>query len=165
MRRILSIVVIAAAGAIGILATGPSAGAQSKPDVDAVLECIILDGEGGYVAVFGYSSSESAPVELPIGKDNKFTTKPENRGQPTSFAPGRHQNVVKVESRGSALTWHLPGSNATANKNSKQCDAPPVPTGNDSPQAVVLIGAAAGVIVVGGGASSWWISRRMRRAA
>jgi hypothetical protein len=165
MRRILSIAVIAAAGTIGLMATATSAGAGSKPDVDAILECIILDGDSGFVAVFGYQSDESKPVELAIGKDNKFSPKPEDRGQPTTFGPGRHQNVVKVESPGSALTWHVPGSNGVANKYSRQCSAPPVPTGNDRPQAVVLIAAAAGVIVVGGGASSWWISRKRRRAA
>jgi hypothetical protein len=165
MRRILSIAVIAVGGTIGLMAMASSAGAGSRPDVDAVLECIILNGDSdGYVAVFGYQNNETSTIDLPIGNDNNFTPNPSDRGQPTTFSPGRHRNVVKVESPGSALTWHVPGSNATANKNSEQCAAPPVPTGNDSPQAVVLIAAAAGVIVVGGGASSWWISRRKRRA-
>lgn len=164
MRRILCAATIATAGTIGLLgATG--AGAATKPDVDAVLECIVLNGDtGSFVAIFGYQNNEAAAVELPIGNDNKFTSQPEDRGQPTKFEPGRVQNVMKVESSGSAITWHLPGANATANKNSKQCSAPPVPTGNDSPQAVVLIAAAAGIIVVGGGASSWWVSRRRKRA-
>jgi hypothetical protein len=163
MRRILGIAVIAAAGTIGLM--GGSAGAGTKPDVDAVLECIILNDDDSYVAVFGYVNNGSSPVTLDIGNDNKFSPKPEDRGQPTTFQPGRHQNVVKVDSPGSALTWHVPGANAVANKNSKQCAAPPVPTGNDSPQAVILIAVAGGVIVVGGGVSSWWISRRRRRAA
>lgn len=166
MRRILGIAAIAVAGTIGLGASAAPGGAAPKNDVSAVLECIVLDEKAGtFVAIFGYQSNLPDAVELVVGNDNKFTPKPEDRGQPTKFEPGRHQNVVKVESDGNAVVWHLPAANATANKSSKRCSEPPVPTGNDSPQAFVLLAAVAGVVVVGGGASGWWMSRRRRRSA
>jgi len=130
------------------------------------LECIFTTdaATGAYTAVWGYENTTEAAAEAPIGTTNKFDPKPEDRGQPTRFEVGRKVNVFTVDSPGSALVWKLPGGNATANKNSKQCESPPVPQGNDSPQAFVLVAAAAGTIVVAGGASGWMFRRRRRHA-
>jgi hypothetical protein len=151
--------------AIGILAVA-AAPAHAAGKVTPKLECIFVTdaSSGAYTAIWGYENNTGAVTDVPIGTSNKFDPKPENRGQPTRFEVGRKLNVFTVDSDGSALVWKLPGGSATANKNSKKCDSPPVPQGNDSPQAFVLVAAAAGVVVVGAGASGWMFRRRRRTA-
>jgi hypothetical protein len=99
---------------------------------------------------------------VPIGTRNKFDPKPEDRGQPTKFDVGSRSNVLTTSSDGKATVWKLPGGSATANKNSKVCESPPVPQGSDSPQAFVLIAVAAGVVMLGSAASGWVLHRRRR---
>ena len=153
-----------AALTIGIVAA-PVAGAAEvvKPKLECVFE--VPDKADTYIGVWGYENTGSAAVEIPIGTNNRFDPTPEGRGQPTRFAPGRQTNVFTVTWNGTNLSWRINGDFVTASRNSKKCDAPPVPQGSDSPQAVALIAAAAGVIVVGGATSGWMVRRRRHRTA
>jgi hypothetical protein len=155
--------VLLAASAIGI-AAAPVAGAADT--VKPKLECVfkVPDKDGTYVSVWGYENTGTAPVEIPIGTNNRFDPTPEGRGQPTRFAAGRQTNVFTVTWDGTNLTWRINGAGVTGSRNSKECDEPPVPQGSDSPQAVALIAAAAGVIVIGGATSGWMVRRRRHRA-
>ncbi len=99
-----------------------------------------------------------------IGTDNFFAPGSENRGQPTSFKPGRNKGVFTTTFDGSSLTWNLTGEKDTAKQDSERCKDNPVPVGSDSPQAVVLLGAVAAVIVLGGAIIAWFTKRRRRPA-
>jgi hypothetical protein len=167
MRRVLVLAAVAL-GAVavgGVAVTVPGAGAADTK-VKPILECVFPLEEGGYVALFGYENQSKVVVDVPISNDNKITPKPDDRGQPTSFEPGRVVGAFTVEVPGNtAIVWHLTGSVANANKNSKQCEKPPVPVGTGSAQGFVWLAVAAGaVLVVGGGGGSAWILRRRRRA-
>lgn len=93
--------------------------------VRPVLECVSGDGAGGYVAYFGYLSSNPVPVALPIGAANKFTPAPADRGQPTVFQPGRTpfwpSAAFSVGFPGGNLVWSLDGRTATASPSSTPC--------------------------------------------
>src|SRR5262249_41650473 len=86
-----------------------------------ILNCVEQLSTGQYKAHFGYNNVQSNTVNVPIGGQNKFTPGTQNRGQPTSFLSGLHNEVFTVTFNGSPLTWVLTSYNVTANRNSTRC--------------------------------------------
>jgi hypothetical protein len=113
---------------------------QSREKVVPLLECVIDNGDETYIAYFGYKNHNSFQVEIPIGAENNFTPGSKDRGQPSSFAPGRSSpypnSSFQVVFDGNPLTWHLDGETTTAFASSNRCEALATPTPNDtaSPQ-------------------------------
>ncbi|MFW5748755.1 MAG: SpaA isopeptide-forming pilin-related protein, partial [Chloroflexota bacterium] len=103
--------------------------------VSPVLECVIDNYDDTFTARFGYLNANDQSVDIPVGSDNRFTGQ-QDRGQPTSFAPGRQVAVFSVDFDGSNLVWTLRGPDdrtrtATASANSTRCaDQPPPPAGH-----------------------------------
>ena len=90
-------------------------------NVGAILECVVAQSNG-YVAWFGYESTASAAVDIPIGSNNRIRPSPRDRGQPTTFFPGRHSYVFSVPfAAGESIIWKLPTQSATAGANSLRC--------------------------------------------
>ena len=63
----------------------------------------IFDGweelpDGTRLFYFGYIN-RGAEVAMPIGADNGFEPGPADRGQPTTFLPGRHEHVFTIPPR------------------------------------------------------------------
>lgn len=79
-----------------------------------LVECVLDNKNGTYTAFFGYDNTNSVPVTIPVGTNNRFSPSPENRGQPTTFAPGRTpvwpNAAFSVVFDGNPLTWKLKGS-------------------------------------------------------
>lgn len=163
IRKVVASALLAGAAVVTIAAT-PAAAQETAPTVSPVLECVFDAGEGTFIALWGYSNRNEKPVEVPIGKTNRFTPEPEGRGQTETFEVGRVVGAFTTKFDGSNLVWSLTGRTATAGKASQRCKDNPVPVGSDSPQAVVLLGAIAGVIVIGGGVAAWATTRKRRRA-
>jgi hypothetical protein len=78
-------------------------------------ESVIDNGDGTFTAYFGYDNTYSTTQTISISNNNKFTPAPQDRGQPTSFLPGRQVNVFSVTWDGSNLVWSLDGATTTAN--------------------------------------------------
>lgn len=89
--------------------------------VSPVLECVYPDGNGGYMAVFGYNNPNAVPVNIPAGTLNRFHPSPQDRGQDTVFAPGRNWAQFEVPFTSGNLVWILDGKTSTASPNSGQC--------------------------------------------
>lgn len=150
---------ILAAGTLAVLAAPAGAVGAIKP----VLQCVFADTKAGtYIAVWGYTNTTGAAATVAVGGDNRFDPTPQDRGQPTKFEVGTQTNVFTTTWDGTNLTWRINGTTETASRNSKACESPPVPQGNDSPQAFLLIAVAAGVVMLGSAASGWVIHRRRR---
>ncbi len=99
-------------------------GSQGK--ISPVLECVYDNGDGTYIAYFGYLNPNPYVVTIPVGSANKFTPNPQDRGQVTVFLTGRHNFVFEVPFDGSSgnQVWTLNGRTSTANSGSKKCGAP-----------------------------------------
>ena len=82
-----------------------------------MVECVDATPGGGFLAHFGYQNPNPDPVVVPF--ENTFVPDPEDRGQPTVFAPGRVEDAFQAASTGPALTWKLTGNRVTASKDSK----------------------------------------------
>jgi glycosidase len=94
--------------------------------VSPVLECVATNGDGSYTARFGYLNRNSAGVIIAVGSNNRFTPNPIDRGQVTTFAPGRVVDAFRVTWSGGNLVWSLRGPDgrnrtSTASPTSKPC--------------------------------------------
>jgi hypothetical protein len=88
--------------------------------VSPILECV-AQTQSGYVAWYGYKSFATKPLSIPIGILNKFVPNPINRGQPTTFQPGRNSFVFAVPFASGTLSWKLSLGSATASASSTRC--------------------------------------------
>ena len=60
-----------------------------------IFACIV-DRGSTYDVVFGYESDNPADVSIPIGLANVVLPRPINRGQPTVFSPGKHEDAFTI---------------------------------------------------------------------
>jgi len=96
-------------------------------DVIPILECVNYLGGGRYEAFFGYKNEGTETLQIPIGERNKFEPTPRDRGQPTTFYPGRSNhypnNPFSVEFDDSTeIVWYLTSYSVEARNNSPHCD-------------------------------------------
>jgi|CXWL01.1.fsa_nt_gi hypothetical protein len=107
---------------------------QNRRDVDfgyaiklkPIVECVIDNKDDTFTAYFGYQNSYSVPVTIPVGASNKFSPTPQDRGQPTTFVPGRTPVWPDAAFSATAfdwqtLKWTLDGKSASATDKSPPC--------------------------------------------
>ena len=93
-----------------------------------IVECVNEAESGEHLAVFGYQNENPSPVALPLGPNNTFRPAPIDRGQPTTFSPGRSPSskaAFVVAFREPELTWSLNGRIVTASAAGNRCLHPP----------------------------------------
>lgn len=139
----------------GALVPAAPAGAAAR-DVQPVLECVMVNGDGTYTAFFGYDSSSSSVETIPQGGRNRLVASPTPpQSSPEDFQPGRHVAVFSVTTTAASVTWRLWTLEATATAASKPCaTSATVP---EAPVAVLLLLAPAAT-------AGWWISRQRRHS-
>jgi hypothetical protein len=117
LRRAVVGVCVAGIGLAGLLLGGGTAvGAVTTQNVTPILDCSWKDpATGVYNSEFGYNNPNSTPVTLPVGSQNYFTSGglPQNSGQPTTFQPGKHDNVFIVTNQQN-IQWTLQNTNINA---------------------------------------------------
>ncbi len=116
------------------------------------VECVSDNLDGTFTAYFGYDNRGTQPLVLPLnssaGTINEFSPGAANRGQITSFRPGRNRGAVAVTFDGTPLTWRVRGagsrlSTATASLSSTPC-------GRVTPTADCINGSASGLVATFG---------------
>jgi hypothetical protein len=116
--------------------TRPAAAADDA--VTAIFECS-FHTDDGWVTVWGYDNDSADVQSEDVGAGNHFTQQ-QDSGQPTSFEPGRHDNVVVAPWDGTSnLQWHLQKSKADAST-TDTCDTNPVPITGTGLSSLVGIG-------------------------
>jgi hypothetical protein len=93
-----------------------------------IFECAFpKPGGSGYVTVWGYQNSTGATESLPVGSKNHFLPQPFDRGQPVTFAAGRHDNVAIIDWNGTTpLKWKI-GTTTVSAATTPACRSNPVP--------------------------------------
>ncbi len=102
-----------------LLSAGPAGAAVATQNVTPVLDCSWKDPSTGmYNSSFGYSNPNSTAVTVAIGDQNAFESGglPQNSGQPTTFLPGKHDNVFVVTHQ-QTIQWVLQNTNVNAPSN------------------------------------------------
>jgi hypothetical protein len=105
--------------------SGPAAAAP--PRSTPIFECAFRKpGSTAYVTAWGYQNTSNKSETYAIGARNRFTPQPSNRGQPVTFAPGRHDNVLTIDWDGrTVLQWKL-GSTTVRATTAQVCATNPV---------------------------------------
>ncbi len=96
----------------------PGSGTNVRPTV----LCVNQKGPHQFEALFGYTSANLQPIEIPVGPSNTFAPGPPGQGQPVRFMP-RMVNPFAVVFDGTPLTWSLAGGCAVASSASPACPA------------------------------------------
>ena len=81
------------------------------------LHCVSLTVPGHPIAFFGYDNQNTKAVKIPIGTANHFSptvSGTKDRGQPTTFAPGVHNDAFAVSFTSATLAWTLTGPNGAS---------------------------------------------------
>jgi hypothetical protein len=106
-------------GALGLLLGSRSLAAQLRAtydegqNVSPAFEGWVNNPDGTIDILFGYMNRNwKEVVHAPIGDDNKFTSGPADRGQPTEFLPRRNRFVFRVRvpdgfTENDELVWEL----------------------------------------------------------
>ena len=97
-----------------VSATASATVLTTRAEIDPLVECVFDNGDGTFTAFFGYDNKNDYSLDIPVGKDNRFASPPDDQGQPTTFEPGHHESVLAVVSKASPLVWHLDVTDATA---------------------------------------------------
>jgi hypothetical protein len=124
---------------------GPAAAAPA-PSTDPIFECAFPKPVGtGYVTVWGYNNATGQTQSFPVGGKNHFEPPPDDLGQPITFAPGRHDNVLIIDWDGkSPLKWKIDNTTVQA-ATAPACPTNPVPlTGTGLSTVVALFVLALG---------------------
>jgi YD repeat-containing protein len=101
-----------------VLPAALRAGLFPQP-VRPVLEYVVDNPDGTFTAWFGYDNLNPTQVSIPFGHDNRFTPPPQDRGQPTTFLPGRREAVFSLNFTNGNPTWRLDGESVSAGRNQK----------------------------------------------
>lgn len=122
--------------------------------VKAVFECVAVNADGTFTALFGSSNAAKTTVNIPAGSANNLTPDV-GATPPTSFAPGRSVGTFKVTWNGNAtVVWHLPGGDASAKRTAKACNTAPVVSEARNNAILAIVAAAVAL---------WWFNRRRAR--
>jgi len=110
-------------------ATASSSSPSCQPRVkkiDVFVQCVTRNANG-FDATFGYENDNSTAQTVAAGSDNYFSRPPSDRGQTTTFQPGKVQNAFTVTGipYGTRLTWTVNSGgrsdSATATGSSRRC--------------------------------------------
>lgn len=106
--------------------------------IGVFVTCVTNHG-GTFSATFGYDNADTEAATIPVGIRNRFLPGPDDRGQPTVFEPGNHQQAFTVNDipLDKGLSWGLTSdvtrwAKATALDQKCSLDPPPaelVPVG------------------------------------
>jgi len=97
-----------------------------KP-IEPRVNCVRLNSDGTFTVVFGYVNPNKGVLYFAVGPKNTFEMAPAQRGQPTNFMLGEHNDVFRVTApAGEKMVWIVDGHRATAsaNEGSPRCDTP-----------------------------------------
>ncbi len=145
-------------GLTPILAPTRPAAASGGNAVTAIFECS-FHTNNGWVTVWGYDNESDRVQNDDIGASNHFTQQ-QDSGQPTSFAPGRHENILVVPWDGTSnLQWHLEKSTPGA-LTTQTCNTNPVPITGSGLSSLVGIG----LLAIVGFALDHFLRRRRSRS-
>jgi hypothetical protein len=117
-------VVLSGSVAFAAISASPVAAADGGP-VSPVVECVSINGDGSFTAVFGSDNPSNVSRTLVIGPDNFFSPPAEDRGQPTIFPAKRSVATFSVAFDGEPMTWTLNGKAVTVSSSSPSCGAGP----------------------------------------
>jgi hypothetical protein len=115
---------------LGLFLAGPAQAATPTKSIAPFMNCYWDNRDGSFTVSIGYNNKNSTSQTVPIGTTNRFTSGNVNRGQPTVFLPGVHNNVFAMTASPADvkanLNWSLT-DNLVSIQTPVLCSTKPVP--------------------------------------
>jgi hypothetical protein len=141
--------VVAAAAITSGLVLVPAAAFAASP-VTPTVSCYWSNPDGSLTFSIGYVNSGATTVTYPVGPLNYVTPAPQDRGQPTVFLAGTHNNVwaptVTAADMSSNPNWLVNGVSVSYSGNIPACAAKPVSVSGST---TGYLGATAVIVGIG----------------
>ncbi len=147
---------------VGVGAVLGMSGVAMAATVQPFVSCYWQNPDGSITVAIGYTNSSSNTLTYPVGALNYITPAPQDRGQPTVFLAGTHNNVwaptISQADLSSGADWVVNGYAVSTGVGSlPACPTKPVP----------ISGGAGGVVAFGAiavllGAAGYARSKRLR---
>jgi hypothetical protein len=134
---------------VALTGAAPAAHAAGK-NVTPTPSCYFDNGDGTVTVTVDVTSTNPTETTLPIGSQNKINPGAQDRGQPTTFAPGTTTNAWSAtfsSAEYGSVRWNLDG-NTVPLQTSTVCTAIAVPA-DGNPLAVVVFGALTSLVGAG----------------
>lgn len=80
---------------------------ENADSIDAGAVCAESLGRGQWRVHMGYANESGREISVAVGRENRFTPPPIDRGQPTTFKYGLFPSAFTIETHEPHLTWHL----------------------------------------------------------
>lgn len=134
--RVLTTLVLTGLFAAMSLATGGAASADNNnvPDrsITPLVNCYWTNQDNTITFSVGYRSTNAGTVNVPISSDNRFhPSRSDDRGQPTTFLSGTHNNVfavtVTTAEIDDGIQWELVDNKVDITAPFTKCAQKPVP--------------------------------------
>jgi hypothetical protein len=137
-----------------VAATGFSGVAQAASPVQPFVSCYWANTDGSFTVAVGYTNSSASTVTYPIGALNFVSPAPQDRGQPTVFLPGTHNNVwaptITQADLAAGADWTLNGVRVSTGVTSiPACPTKPVPISGGVGGVIVFVAVAVIIGVIG----------------
>jgi hypothetical protein len=137
-------------------------GVAMAATVQPFVSCYWQNPDGSITVAVGYTNSSASTLTYPIGALNHVTPAPQDRGQPTVFLAGTHNNVwaptMTQADLSSGADWVVNGYSVSTGVGSlPACPTKPVPISGGA-GGVVAFGAVAVLL----GAAGYSRSKRLR---
>ncbi len=110
-----------------------------------VVECVWLNGDGTFTALFGTNNTGTEETGFPYGPTNAITPAPANRAQPMLIPKG-HKKGTFFTTGTTTIAWKIGTRTVTARTTTRKCATKPVTAFGDA-RALVL--GAGAILVVG----------------
>ncbi len=156
--RLQMVLAVLAVSVLAALTTAPAANAAAK-DVSPSPSCYFANANGTVTVTVDVTNDNATATTLPVGAQNKINPGAEDRGQPTTFAPGTTTNAWSAtftSAEFDKVKWNLDGK-AVSLYTTTVCAATTVPA-DGNPLAVLVFGALTALV----GAA--FLGERRRRA-
>ncbi|MGY1745218.1 hypothetical protein [Blastococcus sp. SYSU D00695] len=126
---------------------------SGPPDVVPLVDCVRVNPDGTWTAIFGYDNRTGGEVTIPAGPANQVTPRGYGTPQPTTFAPGVQHGAFSVTVvRGGGPMWHLGATNLPARRGDTSCGpSSQLPADGNGLGGAMVLGAAgvAGALLLG----------------
>jgi hypothetical protein len=118
---------IAAAGLTATIVLAlPATALANQPTVTPTVNCVTVNADGSFTALFGYSNTGTTQTLIKRGPSNQITPSNLDGSQPDTFAPGTTYGAFSLTiAAGGTATWTLHGNRqAVATALSTRCGPP-----------------------------------------
>ena len=122
-RRRSAATAVGAVAFVAAMTVGAAPPAAAAPPPIPIVDCVLVQPNGSFRAVFGYYYGGPSSVTIPYGPYNYAWPSDLTGSLPTTFEPGPHQGAfaTPLQPKNAKVTWVIAGWGSTASWRTTRC--------------------------------------------